>query len=172
MVAPSIYELLNVADVTNLATGGVYYNTAPQNVSSPFIVFSETTDPEKFKTGSKIRVHYVDVLIVSTRGRDGNTGFADIDAIRAVVETKLNRFSGIAGGKSIQDIFLDDITTDYDQESRNAMMMMQYIVRENYEQALADPANYPITYTINVNGVQDSTGTINGYDNNIFNISA
>ncbi len=170
MIASAIYELLNVTDITDLATG-VYYNTAPQQAVYPYIVFTETANPEDFKTGSKIRLHYVDIQIVASRGRDGNSGFAELDAIREVIESKLNRFGGTSGGKVIQDTFLEGVTTDYDPESRNAFMLVRYAIRENYVAAFADPANYPINYTINVNGVEDSTGTINGYDDNIFNIT-
>ena len=169
MIARAIKELLYVSEITDIA--GVYYSTAPQNVSYPFIVYRESSVTENFKNDSKIRLHSLEVVIVTTKGRDGNDGFADLESLKTIVESKLNRFTGMAGGKKIQSIILDESDIYFDQMSKNAIATMEYEVREDYSAALADPANYPINYTINVNGVEDSIGTINGYANNTFNIT-
>lgn len=171
MIATAVYERLNHTSITSLVSG-IYNTTAPQKETYPYIVFRESSEPEHFKTGSDIRVHRVQIAIICNKGKFGRSAIEESDAIASAVEARLNRFTGISGGKMIQGAYLEDTDVYYDQVSHDSVVELTYSIRENYTEALADPANYPITYVINVNGVQDSTGTINGYENNTFNITA
>lgn len=170
MVASAIYELLNVSDITDIVSG-VYFPIAPQGAASPYIYFEETVSPVNTKTGSSVREHFIDVYIVADKGRDGGGGLALVESIRPIVEGKLNRFTGMAGGKMIQDIYLMDINSTYDPISKKAIMLMEFKVRQDYDSALADPANYPLTVNVYTNGILQDTQVINAYNDNTINIT-
>lgn len=172
MIGDAIYELLNVASVTDLATGGIYHTVAPQNASMPYIVFDERGNNENYKNNSQIINHDVTINVYCKKGKEGAGGFLQSRTIGRAINEVLNRASGIYAGLQIDTIYLDESQAIYDPISQAARLIMEYRVRENYEQALADPSNYPINVEVFVNGVLNQAATINGYDNNTINITA
>ena len=171
MIARAIFELLNVTDVTDLATGGVYYGTAPQKAQAPYIVFRESSDPEHFKNDTKVVNHSLDIVILDDKGKDGNAGFLAIEAIGSMVHSKLNRFTGMAGSKAIQTIVKDDEEVYYDQVSQTAIMEMSYNVRENMTESLANPSNLVTTVNFYVDDVLNTSQVVNGFEDNTINIT-
>jgi len=170
VIATAIYELLNVTDVTDLVSG-VYISNAPQNAAFPYIVFRERAIPEDTKIQTKIITYDVEIIIVSDKGRNGAGGFKEIDAIGAMVHSKLNRFAGLAGGKMLSRVVRTDIDTFVDPETYFAIHVLDYRVRESVTESLADPANYPITVNVYVNDVLQDSNVVNGYEDNTFTVS-
>ena len=138
MIARAIIQLLNVSDVTGLATSGVHYVTAPQKSSGPYIVFREIATPEHFKNGTKVIENSLELVIVSPKGKDGTEGFLMVETLGDIVHSKLDRVSGLIGGKSIQTIVQQSVDVYYDQISMTAIMEMSYLVRENVTAPIAD----------------------------------
>ena len=171
MIGQAIYSLLNVSDVTDLVNG-IYHTLAPEDVTFPYIIMNEQGVTENFKNNSNIRIHEVQIDVYCAKGKDGNAGFAQADAIRKKIEEKLNRFTGISGGKYIDTIYLEDIQPLFDPISQAARIIMGYRAREVYSEDLADPANYPQTVRVFVNGVLNQTEVINAYNDNTINITA
>ncbi len=169
MIASAVYNLLNVTDVTDLAP--VYYGTVPQKKSPPYIVFRESSIPEHNKVNTKIINYDIEIVIVSEKGKDGTAGFTVVEPIGAMIHSKLNKFSGISGGKSVAMIRKTEEDVYYDQTSQYAVLELGYEVRENVTESLADPAESPQTVNVFVNGVLNQTTVINAYDDNTINIT-
>jgi len=168
VIASAIYDLLNVADVTNLAP--VYYGTVPQQKSAPYIVFRESALPEHNKVNTKTIIHEIEIVIVSEKGKNGTAGFTVVEPIGDMIHTKLNKFSGLSGGKSVAMIRKNSEDVYYDQTSQFAVMEMVYEVRENVNETLA-VVNFPQTLNVYVNGVLNQSVTVNAYNNNTINIT-
>lgn len=176
MISGAIYKLLNVADVTSLVNA-ISISVGRQGVALPQIVINENSSPENFKNDYNVLNHRVQIDIYCSKGKDGNGGYLQAYEIAKVVEEKLNRFTGLVVlsdtlANDIDTITLDSKENLYDSQQEDARVMMVFQVREKMSVAAADPSSYDVDYTIRVNGVVDSTGTINAYENNTFNISA
>lgn len=169
MIGQAIFSLLNVSTVTDLVEG-VYHTLAPEKVSFPYIIMNEQGRTENYKNNSSIRYHEIQLDVYCSKGKDGNAGFAQCDSIGNKIEAVLNRFSGVAGGKYIDTIYLEDSQTLFDPISQAARLIMNYRVREVYEENIVTP-NLPQTINVFVNGVLDQSVTINAYDDNTINIT-
>ena len=75
--------------------------------------------------------HDVEINVYASKVKDGNGGFAEASAIAEQIDLILNRYKGVSGGKTIQQIFLSNQEILFDSTSQCARVIMEYSVRES-----------------------------------------
>ena len=129
MITQAIYELLNVANVTSLATGGVHPNVAPQDVSLPYVVWSERGVPENWKDDYSIVNYDVTIDIYTNKGKDGGGGYLQANGILEAIKTELDRYKGTIGGSKIDQVTFQEERTEYDDVSNHAHIVVEFRFR-------------------------------------------
>jgi len=130
MIGGAIYQLLNVSTITNLVEQ-LNYGISPQENLFPRIIITEQSTPENFKDGYSIINHDVEINIYSSKVKDGNGGFLEASNIADQIDLILNRFKGVSGGKTIQQIYLSNQEILFDDQSQCARVIMEYSIRES-----------------------------------------
>jgi hypothetical protein len=163
VIGDAIYTLLNVADITDVVTGGIHHTVAPQDTPNPCIVINERGVNENYKNNSQIINHSLTIDVYCDKGKNGAGGFELANEIAVLVNSKLNRFSGIVGTKQIDTIYKVGSDTLYDSISESARVILEYNVRENEESGLADPLTYPLDIDIFEDDVFSRTESVSGF---------
>ena len=130
MIGGAIYQLLNVTSITSIVQQ-LNYGLAAQENLFPRVIITEQSTPENFKDGYSIINHDVEINIFASKVKDGNGGFAEASNIADQIDLILNRFKGISGGKTIQQIYLSNQEIMFDSTSQCARVIMEYSVRES-----------------------------------------
>ena len=120
----AIYNIL-VASAVNSSVGGrIYPQIGPQNAAAPFIVYVlDSTDPSDTKSGvSTLDTAIYDVIVVSS-------SYSEMATISDQVRAALDRYAGTVSGVEVQSIQLNNIDTDYDQDSARYMSGMDFNIR-------------------------------------------
>ena len=130
MIGGAIYQLLNVTSITSIVEQ-LNYGLAAQENLFPRVIITEQSTPENFKDGYSIINHDVEINIFASKVKDGNGGFAEASNIADQIELILNRFKGVSGGKTIQQIYLSNQEILFDSTSQCARVIMEYSVRES-----------------------------------------
>lgn len=165
----TIYNILiNDADVSTIVSDRVYPTVIPQKQSNPYITFDlYNTDPTDTKDGgSKLDVYFVEISCYHLEAMDSIT-------LANHVRGALDRFAGINSLNVIDKIIY--VTQDgpyYDEEKRLFRVDLDFRLRTAVDFGTNSSGSFSYTYVINVNGVQDSTGSFDPLDSNTFNISA
>ena len=97
----------------------------------PRVIITEQSTPENFKDGYSIINHDVEINIFASKVKDGNGGFAEASNIADQIDLILNRYKGVSGGKTIQQIYLSNQEIMFDSTSQCARVIMEYSVRES-----------------------------------------
>lgn len=132
MIGPAIYELLNVASVTDLVNG-VYNSLAPENVTFPYVVFNEQSTPENYKDDYAVVHHDVQIDVYCSKGKDGNGGFSEADTIATNIKTILHRYKGTVSGKVIAQTLFDNEDVVFDPISQAARVILTFRFREDVD---------------------------------------
>jgi len=130
MIGGAIYQLLNVTSITSIVEQ-LNYGLAAQENLFPRVIITEQSTPENFKDGYSIINHDVEINIFESKVKDGNGGFAEASNIADQIDLILNRFKGVSGGKTIQQIYLSNQEILFDSTSQCARVIMEYSVRES-----------------------------------------
>ena len=130
MIGGAIYQLLNVTSITSIVEQ-LNYGLAAQENLFPRVIITEQSTPENFKDGYSIINHDVEINIFASKVKDGNGGFAEASNIADKIDLILNRFKGVSGGKTIQQIYLSNQEILFDSTSQCARVIMEYSVRES-----------------------------------------
>ena len=130
MIGGAIYQLLNVSTITNLVEQ-LNYGISPQENLFPRVIITEQSTPENFKDGYSIINHDVEINVYSSKVKDGNGGFLEASNIADQIDLILNRFKGVSGGKTIQQIYLSNQEILFDDQSQCARVIMEYSIRES-----------------------------------------
>jgi len=130
MIGGAIYQLLNVTSITSIVEQ-LNYGLAAQENMFPRVIITEQSTPENFKDGYSIINHDVEINIFASKVKDGNGGFAEASNIADQIDLILNRFKGVSGGKTIQQIYLSNQEILFDSTSQCARVIMEYSVRES-----------------------------------------
>ena len=130
MIGGAIYQLLNVTSITSIVEQ-LNYGLAAQENLFPRVIITEQSTPENFKDGYSIINHDVEINIFASKVKDGNGGFAEASNIADKIDLILNRFKGVIGGKTIQQIYLSNQEILFDSTSQCARVIMEYSVRES-----------------------------------------
>jgi len=130
MIGGAIYQLLNVTSITSIVQQ-LNYGLAAQENLFPRVIITEQSTPENFKDGYSIINHDVEINIFASKVKDGNGGFAEASNIADKIDLILNRFKGVSGGKTIQQIYLSNQEIMFDSTSQCARVIMEYSVRES-----------------------------------------
>jgi hypothetical protein len=163
VIGDAIYTLLNVADITDVVTGGIHHTVAPQDTPNPCLVINERGVNENYKNNSQIINHSLTIDVYCDKGKNGAGGFALANEIAILVNSKINRFSGIVGTKQIDTIYKVGSDALYDSISESARLILEYNVRENEEGGLADPLTYPLDIDIFEDDVFSRTESVSGF---------
>ena len=107
------------------------YGLAAQENLFPRVIITEQSTPENFKDGYSIINHDVEINIFASKVKDGNGGFAEASNIADQIDLILNRYKGVSGGKTIQQIYLSNQEILFDSTSQCARVIMEYSVRES-----------------------------------------
>ena len=118
MIGGAIYQLLNVSSITSLVEQ-LNYGISPQENLFPRIIITEQSTPENFKDGYSIINHDVEINIFASKVKDGNGGFAEAANIADQIDLILNRYKGVSGGKTIQQIYLSNQEILFDSTSQD-----------------------------------------------------
>ena len=130
MIGGAIYQLLNVTSITSIVEQ-LNYGLAAQENLFPRVIITEQSTPENFKDGYSIINHDVEINIFASKVKDGNGGFAEASNIADKIDLILNRFKGVSGGKTIQQIYLSNQEIMFDSTSQFERVIMEYSVRES-----------------------------------------
>ena len=130
MIGGAIYQLLNVTSITSIVEQ-LNYGLAAQENLFPRVIITEQSTPENFKDGYSIINHDVEINIFASKVKDGNGGFAEASNIADQIDLILNRFKGVSGGKTIQQIYLSNQEILFDSTSQCARVIMEYSVRQS-----------------------------------------
>ncbi len=130
MIGGAIYQLLNVTSITSIVEQ-LNYGLAAQENLFPRVIITEQSTPENFKDGYSIINHDVEINIFASKVKDGNGGFAEASNIADKIDLILNRFKGVSGGKTIQQIYLSNQEIMFDSTSQCARVIMEYSVRQS-----------------------------------------
>jgi hypothetical protein len=130
MIGGAIYQLLNVTSITSIVEQ-LNYGLASQENLFPRVIITEQSTPENFKDGYSIINHDVEINIFASKVKDGNGGFAEASNIADQIDLILNRYKGVSGGKTIQQIYLSNQEIMFDSTSQCARVIMEYSVRES-----------------------------------------
>lgn len=130
MIGGAIYQLLNVTSITSIVEQ-LNYGLAAQENLFPRVIITEQSTPENFKDGYSIINHDVEINIFASKVKDGNGGFAEASNIADQIDLILNRYKGVSGGKTIQQIYLSNQEILFDDQSQCARVIMEYSVRES-----------------------------------------
>tara|TARA_R110000868_G_scaffold389359_1_gene658554 strand:+ start:22 stop:474 length:453 start_codon:yes stop_codon:yes gene_type:complete len=130
MIGAAIYELLNVASVTNLVND-ISPMIARSGIDAPYIVFNESGIPENFKNGYSVVNYDLRIDAYAKKGRDNSGGKANLVNIYNAVEAILNRYTGIVAGVRIGQIYQQSQEIRYDEMSESARLTIEYKVRVN-----------------------------------------
>ena len=130
MIGGAIYQLLNVTSITSIVEQ-LNYGLAAQENLFPRVIITEQSTPENFKDGYSIINHDVEINIFASKVKDGNGGFAEASNIADQIDLILNRYKGVSGGKTIQQIHLSNQEILFDDQSQCARVIMEYSVRES-----------------------------------------
>jgi len=130
MIGGAIYQLLNVSSITSIVEQ-LNYGLAAQENLFPRVIITEQSTPENFKDGYSIINHDVEINIFASKVKDGNGGFAEAANIADQIDLILNRFKGVSGSKTIQQIYLSNQEIMFDSTSQCARVIMEYSVRES-----------------------------------------
>jgi hypothetical protein len=129
MIGGAIYQLLNVASVTDLVAQ-LNYGIAPQENVFPRVVITEQGTPENYKDGYCIVNHDVEINIYCAKVKTGNGGFLQASNIAEAIEDILYRYKGTVGTKRIDQTLLSNQDIMFDNASQCARIIMEYSVRE------------------------------------------
>ena len=117
----AIYNILAASAVNSSVGGRIYPQIGPQNAAAPFIVYVlDSTDPSDTKSGvSTLDTAIYDVIVVSS-------SYSEMATISDQVRAALDRYAGTVSGVEVQSIQLNNIDTDYDQDSARYMSGMDF----------------------------------------------
>ena len=120
----AIYNILAASAVNSSVGGRIYPQIGPQNASAPFIVYVlDSTDPSDTKSGvSTLDTAIYDVIVVSS-------SYSEMATISDQVRAALDRYAGTVSGVEVQSIQLNNIDTDYDQDSARYMSGQDFSIR-------------------------------------------
>ena len=120
----AIYNILAASAVNSSVGGRIYPQIGPQNAAAPFIVYVlDSTDPSDTKSGvSTLDTAIYDVIVVSS-------SYSEMATISDQVRSALDRYAGTVSGVEVQSIQLNNIDTDYDQDSARYMSGMDFNIR-------------------------------------------
>ena len=172
-VLKTIYAQLKAdTDITSIVGTGdncrIYPGIIPQKIANPYIEFDlYNTEPTDTKDGgSKLDTYYIECSCYHKEAMD-------VITLANNVRGSLDRFSGIDSGNAIDKIIFDSQNGPYfDPERELFRVDVSFRVRVAVDFGTNSSGTFAYTYVINVNGVQDSTGSFNPLDSNTFNISA
>ena len=120
----AIYNILSASAVNSSVGGRIYPQIGPQNAAAPFIVYVlDSTDPSDTKSGvSTLDTAIYDVIVVSS-------SYSEMATISDQVRAALDRYAGTVSGVEVQSIQLNNIDTDYDQDSARYMSGQDFSIR-------------------------------------------
>lgn len=105
MLVENALQVKLVADLTSLTASRVYYVKAPQDVTAPYLIIQKISQARDVVTTGKryVQARMQISCFAST--------YASIKAIGALIQTSLDKFSGLMGGG------LWVVNTTYDNET-------------------------------------------------------
>ena len=120
----AIYNILAASAVNSSVGGRIYPQIGPQNAAAPFIVYVlDSTQPSDTKSGvSTLDTARYEIIVVSS-------SYSEMATISDQVRAALDRYDGTVSGVEVQSIQLNNIDTDYDQDSARYMSGQDFSIR-------------------------------------------
>jgi hypothetical protein len=125
MIDDVIYILLNAnATVTGLVEHDIFPNIADESNTEKYITVHRISDtPEHTKDGAST----LDVIRVQLSMYAPNK--ADVDAIAVAVRNVLDHYRGTVGAYTVDKIWFENDTNDFDVDSGRYVVMNDYMIR-------------------------------------------
>lgn len=166
-IAKTIYNLLvNDADVSALISTRCFPANAPQKGSKPYVVYDiYNVEPTDTKDGaSKLDTVYFEL---SCYGKEVDT----VIDINNKVRSAIDRFNGLNSDNVVDKIIFESSDGPYyDEESELFRTDTEYRTRVRVDYGSATPT-YNVAYVVNVDGVEQASGTLNVLIDQTININ-
>ena len=121
----AIYSILNAdANLTALATGGIYPSRAKQGAVAPYLVYTiNDVIPFNTKDGVSSVDHFF--IIIEAYAKTYN----EVDTLSLQVRTTLDGYNGTANGVDVNSITFEDKTDLFDDNAETYNQESDFMVR-------------------------------------------
>jgi hypothetical protein len=133
-VGKALYAKLNVSAVTNLATGGVFQDEAPESASFPYVLFTRFTPRDTFRTFGLTLAFEDDLwLVKALTDLDSSTAYSPRELgqlILAECEAAIGSSLTLTGGSETVGVYRErDIPSFREPQSDRRVWSQGFLLR-------------------------------------------